>query len=98
MLRMIAIEDQTIQVISPTSSYDVVVGFGLLSRISQRVTKQGQVAIITDTNVGPLYADALASQWADAVVITLPAGEKYKTLASVAKIYDQLLAAGIDRK
>jgi len=54
----------------------------------------GPTALITDPNVGPLYAESCQTDH----VITLPAGEQYKTLASVQTIYDALLAANLDRK
>ncbi|MCP5097508.1 MAG: 3-dehydroquinate synthase [Chloroflexi bacterium] len=79
----------------PTGSYNVMVGFDLIANVRELANIQGTIAVVTDSNVGPLYA----SQISDAdCIITLPAGEKYKTLASVATIYDELLANGFDRK
>ncbi len=51
--------------------------------------------MITDSNVGPLHAKQIGDTVAK---LTVPAGEKYKTLASVNNLYSQLLAAGVDRK
>ncbi len=56
-------------------------------------------AIVTDSNVGPLYAerlrDALTGQSAD--VFTIPAGERHKTRDTWAAVTDQMLDAGFGR-
>ena len=79
----------------PTGAYDVIVGANLQQNVRQLANIQGPIALITDSNVGPLYAQNF-----DDVdcVITMPAGEENKTLATVNNMYSQLIAAGIDRK
>jgi 3-dehydroquinate synthase len=61
-----------------------------------------QVAVITDTNVGALYAAALeASIRPDAaalVRVTLPAGETTKDWMHLNRIFDALLEAQFDRR
>jgi 3-dehydroquinate synthase len=56
-------------------------------------------AIVTDSTVGPLYAQrvrgALAGEAAD--VFTIPAGEHYKTRETWATVTDQMLDAGFGR-
>jgi shikimate kinase / 3-dehydroquinate synthase len=79
----------------PGGEYEVVVGEGLLDRLVELAGIDGPFVVVTDSNVGPLYAARCGGATA---VITLPAGEQYKTLATVARIYDELLAAGLDRK
>lgn len=79
----------------PTGQYEVVVGEGLLDRLVELAGIRGPFVVVTDGNVGPLYAERCVGATA---VITLPAGEQHKTLATVARIYDELLAAGLDRK
>ena len=73
----------------------MVVGGGLLPRLRQLAGVAGPMAVVTDSNVGPLYAAQLGEATA---VITLPAGEQHKTLDTMRAIYDQLLAAGLDRQ
>ncbi len=86
--------ERRLGVTHPTGQYDVVVGEGFLSRLRQLAGIDGPLAVVTDSNVGPLYADQIE----DALcVITVPAGERFKTLATVQTIYDRLLAAGFDR-
>jgi shikimate kinase / 3-dehydroquinate synthase len=90
---MTEIKPITLTVKHPTGHYPVYVGHGLLTQLRQLAGISGPLAVITDSNVGPLYADRLEA----ALVLTMPAGEQHKTLATVAQFYDQLLAAGMDR-
>ncbi len=78
----------------PTGAYAVTVGVDLHTRVRDLAHIQGPIALITDSNVGSLYAHAFPDV---ACLITMPAGEENKTLATVNKMYGQLLAAGIDR-
>jgi 3-dehydroquinate synthase len=61
----------------------------------------GPVAIISDSNVAPLYLEALdktlRSLGKTVLNIVLPAGEGSKTLASIQEITGQLLSAGFGR-
>ncbi len=79
----------------PTGAYTVTVGSDLLPNLRQIAGIKGDIALISDSNVAPLHAEKIGKT---AVTITIPAGENHKTLDSVRDIYDQLLAAGIDRK
>jgi 3-dehydroquinate synthase len=58
-----------------------------------------RAAIITDSNVGPLYAGAVAAALPDLapVIVTVPAGEQHKTRETWADVSDQLLRHGIGR-
>ena len=86
-------------------SYRVLIGEGLLKRLGERVRKvlSGQIcAIITDSNVAPLFADRVKQSLTSAgfcvTLITIPAGEKSKTLEQAGAICDQMIAAGLDRQ
>ena len=79
----------------PTGQYDVLVGADLLPNLAELAQIRGPIALITDSHVGPLHAGRLGDV---ACTVTIPAGEQHKTLATVQTIYDQLLAAGIDRQ
>jgi 3-dehydroquinate synthase len=89
--------DSRIPVTYPGGRYEVVVGQGLLPRLRDLAGLDGPVVIVTDRNVGPLYAEQLIGVDADKV-ITVPAGEQYKRLETVQKLYDQFLEAGLERK
>lgn len=86
-------------------SYTVRVGRGLLGQIGAELpAKLGgtRVAVITDSNVGPLYADkvldGLRSAGKQPVLITVPAGEKSKSLGTLQDVLDEMVRAGLDRK
>ena len=83
-----------IGVTHPNGRYNVMIGSDLLPVIRELSRVKGRSAVITDTNVGPLYA----SQILQDVTITMPAGEQHKTLETVNLIYGQLLTAGLDRQ
>jgi 3-dehydroquinate synthase len=88
-------ELQRLPVMYPGGQYDVIVGVDLLTRLRGLANVDGLLAVVTDSNVGPLYAGQLADV---DCVITVPAGEQHKTLATIQTIYDELLTAGLDRK
>ncbi|WP_420643378.1 3-dehydroquinate synthase [Candidatus Leptofilum sp.] len=89
------LEPTCLPVTHPTGQYDVLVGTDLLSNLPELADIRGPIALITDSHVGPLHAHRLGEV---ACTVTIPAGEQHKTLTTVATIYDQLLAAGIDRQ
>ena len=86
-------------------SYDIYIGNGLLPYIGQyaaEIFARKKCAIVTDSNVGPHYAqtvmDSLAELKISATLITVPAGESSKSMAVVEDVCRQMLRAGLDRK
>ena len=84
--------------------YPVLIGSHILGRIGQHLEKtfaHGTCAIISDANVRPRFADRLKRSLASAgfrpTLITIPPGEKSKTLEKVGAICDRMLSAGLDR-
>lgn len=61
-----------------------------------------KVTIITNSIVGPLYAEKIMNVLKEKnyipSVIIIPDGEEYKQLNTVEKIYHELLSQGLDRK
>jgi len=59
-------------------------------------------AVISDSNVARLFADRVKKSLASAgfrpTLITIPAGERSKTLQQAGAICDQMIAAGLDRQ
>ena len=47
--------------------------------------------------IAAIYGDQLATMLPDAALVTMPAGEAHKTLASVEGFYRDFIAAGLDR-
>lgn len=85
----------TLTVTHPTGEYPIVIGRNLYPTWRAAAgLEDTPFVVITDSNVGPLYAD----RFPDALtVITVPAGEENKTLATVSTMYSAMLAAGLDR-
>jgi len=83
----------------------VLIGKGLLKRLGTPLRRQFRgktCAITSDTNVAPLFGNRVQKSiaWAGfrPTLITIPAGEKSKTLKQVGPICDQMIAAGLDRQ
>jgi 3-dehydroquinate synthase len=74
----------------------------LTGRKCQALALSGWCALISDTNVAPLFADGVQKSLRAAgirpTVITIPAGEKSKTLEQAGAICDGMVAAGLDRQ
>ena len=95
---------KTLRVNLPGREYDIHIGAGLLSRAGELVrglTNCKKLAIVTDSNVGPLYAEklceALKSADFETKVITVEAGEKSKSLSVLERLYGEMLDFGITR-
>jgi 3-dehydroquinate synthase len=77
--------------------YPIYIGPDLLgdSSLLKPHLRSKQVCVVTNTTVAPLYLDRLRSALGDCQVdvVQLPDGEQYKTLETVNKIYDALLAS-----
>jgi 3-dehydroquinate synthase len=83
----------------------VLVGKRLLQQTGARCQQtglSGRCVMITDSNVASLYAECVTQSLAvfgsQPTLITIPAGEKSKTLKQVGAICDQMIAAGLDRQ
>jgi 3-dehydroquinate synthase len=82
----------------------VIVGPGLIRDCGARIAEilnPSRCALVTDTNVGPLHAEAVEASLRqagfDPIRITVPAGESSKSLEQTGKIADAMIAAGLDR-
>ncbi len=80
------------------NSYNIYVGCGLLKDASRLFDLNRRVLIVTDDGVPEEYSKILAAQCASSVVVTLPQGEKSKTLDSLALLLREMMAHGFDRK
>ena len=93
-----------VQVRTPGHDYDIVIARGALSNPAswQGLPSAAQAVIVTNTTVGPLYAqrlqDGLAAHYRRVSVLVLPDGEAHKTWETLNRIFDHLLAAGCDRR
>ena len=80
-------------------SYPIHIGDGLLgdATLLAAVLPARRVAVVTNDIVGPLYLPRLQATWAAAgatplLEIVLPDGERHKTLPTVSRILDTLVA------
>jgi 3-dehydroquinate synthase len=91
-----------IPVTSPTSKYPILIGDGLLKSLPALLEEHrltGKVAVVTNNTLAPLYGESLAQALGtNAVLVKIPDGEQYKTLDTVRALYDDFIAAGLDRR
>ncbi|MBX5463802.1 MAG: 3-dehydroquinate synthase [Steroidobacteraceae bacterium] len=82
-------------------SYPILIGSGLLTRadLLARHIPGRDLLLVTNTTVGPLYAAALKQGLGDRriVEVSLPDGEAHKTLATVSRMLDVLVANRFSR-
>jgi 3-dehydroquinate synthase len=88
----------------PTRQYEVVIGIGLPDAVADDLVRWQQAprwAVVTDTNVAPLYGEPLAGALrglgAQADCIVFPAGEEAKTRDTVNGLQDRLIDLGHGR-
>ena len=85
--------------------YDIVIE-NSFDRLAESFDKLGvknrKLCIVTDSNVGPLYADAVKEELAktgnEVFVYTFKAGEPSKTIDTVCDVYEYLIKNKFDRK
>jgi len=94
-----------VEIRGAADTYSALVGSGLLGQLGESAHKylpRKTCAIISDSNVAPLFADrvkrSLTSAGFQPTLITIPAGEKSKTFKQAGAICDQMIVAGLDRQ
>lgn len=96
----------SVEVQGAKHSYRVLIGSRLLANagavMNEAKLAPGSCAIVSDTNVGPLFGGELAKNLRSAgyepKLITVPAGEESKTLDRTGEICEKMLGAGLDRQ
>jgi 3-dehydroquinate synthase len=85
-------------------SYEVLIGAGLLDSLGDQLQKLQagrRCAVISDSNVAPLYAEqvlhSLRSVGFEPLLLTVPAGERSKSMPQVTEICEKLATSGFDR-
>ena len=96
---------RTVNVNLPGAAYPIAIESGLLREAGaylRTLTNCSRAFVVTDSNVGPAYLAPLLASLArerfEEASHTLPAGESFKTLDQIAKIYDTLIGGKIDRQ
>ena len=89
----------------PSAGYDVVVGGGLLARagaLLAPVLPQKRAIVVTDASVARLHLATLGAGLAETGIetqpIVVPAGEPSKNIETYARVVDELLEAGVERR
>lgn len=91
--------------VSTIPSYEILIERGLIKNagsLIKNVTTAAKVFVITDTNVGKLYADTVVSSLKengfDADLFVYEAGEKSKTLNTISQMYSRMADFNMSRK
>ena len=96
----------TVPVRHPGGEYSIHIGEGLLAHVGEALRTTGipdgsRIAVVSNPVVAPLYGAqveaALRSAGFQSFACSVPDGEQHKTLARVSSLYEQFLAAGLDR-
>lgn len=86
-------------------SYTIDIAPGILSAAGEKIRsllpRARKLAVVSDSNVAPLYADALLDSLHKAgfegILITIAAGEGSKNMQVLAQVLEQLAGAGLTR-
>jgi 3-dehydroquinate synthase len=86
---------------APDAQYPIYLESGSLAALPGLLAARnatGKVAIVTNEVLHGLYGESLHQILPDAVLISIPEGEQHKNLDTVRALYDQFIAAGLDRR
>ncbi|MFO7776270.1 MAG: 3-dehydroquinate synthase [Candidatus Hydrogenedentota bacterium] len=85
-------------------SYPIMIGKGALTELPRAAARQkptGGVALVSDSNVAPLYGDRVAKLIEEGgsrvIRCEIPAGEQHKRLAQIEALCGHFLEGGLDR-
>jgi 3-dehydroquinate synthase len=94
----------SIQLKTPTASYEITIGSGLIKTLPRRLArlkngKPFRTFIVTSPEIWGLWGRQVSTAFGkdQPSVLFLPAGEKHKRLRTVESLLEQLAAAGADR-
>lgn len=93
----------TVQVNTPGGSYPIHIGAGRLDALGDSVPQDAStVVVVTNPVVDPLYGhrvrQSIQARGFKVMTILLPEGEAHKEWATLNILFDQMLAAQIDRR
>lgn len=96
---------KTLTVALPGREYDILIEAGLLDRAGAHcravLPGAGRLAVVTDSNVAPLYLDRVTASLEEAGFsvkgIVVPAGESSKSLDMLGYLYEEMLSFGLSR-
>ena len=96
---------KTLTVALPGREYDIVIERGLLAQAGERVRavlpKAQKLAVVTDSNVAPLYSggvmDSLERAGFQCRLFVVPAGEESKNPSQLAQLWEGFMDFGLTR-
>lgn len=90
--------------VSASSEYDILIERGIIGKSGEfirKVSKAERAVVVTDSNVGPIYArtvaDSLAANGFDTDVFVFEAGESSKRLSTIEQMYTKFSQHHITR-
>lgn len=87
----------TIPIILGENSYNITVGRDVLNKAGELFDLNRRVVIITDDGVPKEYSEAVSAQCAEAMIITVPAGEGSKSLTVYGWVLERIIDFGLTR-
>ncbi len=78
-------------------SYDIILKRGALENIYQLANLNRKVCVLTDTGVPAIYAQKVADQCADAIIVTVPQGEASKSLKTLENVLRRMMEFNMGR-
>lgn len=90
---------ERIDVQAPEGNYAIYIGAKALKTLDVLLRLHGlggKAVIVTNQTLAPLYGEPLAELLGSPLIV-VPDGEQHKTLETVRRLYDELLALGVDR-
>ena len=96
---------KTLTVALPGREYDILIERGLLGQVGARIRavlpRARKLAVVTDTNVGPLYYNRIKASLEAAGFecwgAVIPAGEKSKNPSQLAQLWESFMDFGLTR-
>ena len=96
---------KTLTVALPGREYDILIQRGVLAQAGERIRtvlpRAKKLAVVTDTTVGPLYADrlldCLEAAGFETWLFTVPAGESSKSAPMLSKLWEGFMEFGLTR-
>ena len=97
--------ERTLTVALPGREYDIVIACGLLSQAGERVRavlpRAAKLAVVSDSNVAPLYAqtvlDSLTAAGFETELFVIPAGEESKNASRLSRLWEGFMEFGLTR-
>ena len=78
--------------------YDINIERGILSRVGRLLNLERKVLIVTDDGVPAFYAEAVAKQCKNPVIVTVKQGEESKSFETLKELCSVMLKNGFTRK